>query len=437
MALLSHGLLPASFRGAPFAVTASEVVGGRRVALHQYPNREEPWAEDMGREARRFRFRGFIVDGDVVFAGGPIQLQRTLLLAALEKAGPGTLTHPTLGVLSVSVPRFAIGEDLGAGRSSSVDIEFVEAGKQQFPSLLSRSSGLFTAANLVRAGMAINAVRAIAVAAGAGGRRKDLSSTAALWSSRTLALAADATSAQRLAATLPGNFGRFAAGGNGGADQRRSASEATIRSLISAASIARTSVRAAVNGLAVAVAAADLRTAGAIPTAAQAIVDSLVDACADPTEVIRLLEQLLRYEPARPEPLTPIGRAFSVTMRQAAVAALATAAAAYQPGSNDEAAAMINRLASLVDTVATDAADAGDEQSFSALRAVRSAIVEDLRRRAAPLARLRLFAPDTPVPSIVLAQRYYRDPARAAQIERRAGPVHPLFMPGRFQALAA
>ena len=96
MALLADGLLPASFRGVPFAVQASDAGIGRRIALHQYPGRDDPWAEDIGRQARRWRFRGFIVDSDVVFAGGPIQLQRTLLIAAFEAKGSGLLTHPTL-----------------------------------------------------------------------------------------------------------------------------------------------------------------------------------------------------------------------------------------------------------------------------------------------------------------------------------------------------
>ena len=47
-------LRPASFRGVPFLVDESHVVIGRRVVLHEYPLRDKPYAEDLGKN-REYR----------------------------------------------------------------------------------------------------------------------------------------------------------------------------------------------------------------------------------------------------------------------------------------------------------------------------------------------------------------------------------------------
>lgn len=441
MALLSHGLLPASFRGAPFAVINSSYAGGRRVALHQYPGRDDPWAEDMGRSARRWRFRGFIVDGDVLFFGGPIQLQRALLIAALEAKGSGLLIHPTIGPVTVSVESFDVGEELTAGTTSSVEISFVEAGKQKFPSVLSLSSGLLSAADLTKVALAIDGIRLVALAASGGGRRQDMTTSAAIYSSKVAELGSDATALHQLTSQLPGNYGRFSAGGNAGIDGLRAtgySSSTTIADLVEIASSARSAITGNAYALAQATASSDLGYVGPVCDAIVALVQSLADACADPADAIRLLEQLLTFAPTRPETMTPIGAAIGGMVRRAAVGSLARSVGDYQPTSADDAAALILRLGDLIDDQATRAADAGDDASYKALRAARGAIVTDLRTRGAPLAQIRTFQSVRPLPALVLAQRWYRDPARADQLVTQAASTpSPLFMPTELRALAA
>ena len=60
--------------------------GGRRIALHEYPYRDDPWPVDTGRATRRITVTGFLLRDDVFD-------QRTALIAALEQKGPGTLVH--------------------------------------------------------------------------------------------------------------------------------------------------------------------------------------------------------------------------------------------------------------------------------------------------------------------------------------------------------
>jgi prophage DNA circulation protein len=48
----------ASFRGVVFHVETGARLSGRRTVVHEYPKRNDPYAEDMGRAARRFHFQG-------------------------------------------------------------------------------------------------------------------------------------------------------------------------------------------------------------------------------------------------------------------------------------------------------------------------------------------------------------------------------------------
>lgn len=85
----------ASFRGVPFWVDSDSVPVGRRTQLHEYPKRDQPLVEDMGRQTREYKFDGFIIGPDFIS-------QRDRLLVALDTPGPGELVHPWFGRLTVT-----------------------------------------------------------------------------------------------------------------------------------------------------------------------------------------------------------------------------------------------------------------------------------------------------------------------------------------------
>lgn len=122
----TDGLRPASFRGIPFFVEGSQYTGGRRVSFHEFPNREDPYAEDMGRVGRTFKIDGHLL-GDDVFE------QKEKLIEACEKFGPGELVHPYFGNRQVQVGAFSIDEDTKEGRILRFSIQFYEAGDNRFP----------------------------------------------------------------------------------------------------------------------------------------------------------------------------------------------------------------------------------------------------------------------------------------------------------------
>src|SRR5579871_3815536 len=95
-------LQPASFRGVPFGVLTDTDTFGRRLALHEYPMRDKPWAEDLGKRARRFQIAGFLITDSLVYGGGDVIAQRDAMAAAVEAAGAGALVHPTLGSVQVT-----------------------------------------------------------------------------------------------------------------------------------------------------------------------------------------------------------------------------------------------------------------------------------------------------------------------------------------------
>ena len=115
-------MMPASFRGVGFKVDMTGYVGGRRTVVHEFPKRDDPSTEDMGRRARRFPITGYIVGAD-------FDLQMAALIAALETNGPGTLVHPFHGQFQVMVePPFVVNERRDRGRMATIEVTFVEAG---------------------------------------------------------------------------------------------------------------------------------------------------------------------------------------------------------------------------------------------------------------------------------------------------------------------
>ncbi|SNT29030.1 Mu-like prophage DNA circulation protein [Noviherbaspirillum humi] len=120
-------LRPASFRGVPFSVDGATLNAGRRLARHEYPQRDIPYMEDMGRKAREYKVEALIVGADYM-AG------RDRLLAAIEEAGPGQLVHPYYGTLSVVVSGdVQLTETTREGGMVKVTMTFVEAGQQETP----------------------------------------------------------------------------------------------------------------------------------------------------------------------------------------------------------------------------------------------------------------------------------------------------------------
>lgn len=117
--------IQASFRGAQFKIEVGGKAGGRRNVTHEFPQRDTPYTEDMGRRARHYPITGYVI-------GSPKNpnylIARDALIAACEAYGPGTLVHPTLGSMQVNCDTYAVSETRERGGIATFEMAFVEAG---------------------------------------------------------------------------------------------------------------------------------------------------------------------------------------------------------------------------------------------------------------------------------------------------------------------
>jgi prophage DNA circulation protein len=96
-----------------------------------------------------------------------------------------------------------------------------------------------------------------------------------------------------------------------------------------------------------------------------------------------------------------------------------------------------NQVLALMDADILLAADAGEQDAYDALRALRAAVSQDLTTRGVTLPALVTVTTPQPEPSLALAWRLYQDTRREPGMVARADVIHPLFMPTEFEALSA
>lgn len=112
--LYTQRLAQASWRGVVFSVRSEDLpTGGRKTALHDFPNSDERFVEDLGEIPPRFTVTAFVHGLD--------WLERAQALEnALRTAGPGRLVLPTFGAWTV----WALPYSKTASQTAVGEIEF-------------------------------------------------------------------------------------------------------------------------------------------------------------------------------------------------------------------------------------------------------------------------------------------------------------------------
>ncbi len=374
--------LVGSFRGAEFVVPNSEASVGRRAVVHEYPLRDVPWVEDMGRKARKFTCDVFVDDS---IPGGYLAA-RDALIQALEKPGDGSLVHPWYGTMRVTLAEPAtVRESTNAGGRASFRLVFVEAGELRFPTAGADTQGKTDA----------GANAALAAAKMAFGASYNISGMPD-WSITELTDDLYNTMAQ-------------------------------IEKMI-------TGVTAAV--------AAEIRSPGNLSTAIIGAVQSLAHV-ATPTSSVSLYRQLFTAgddSPAAPattatrrQQATNSGAMHRLVQQTAVIEAARSSSQVDYQTSNDAlatTAVLEDALDTQMEAVDPVSGEPVDDQIYQALADLRVAVVQDLRTRGARLPILTDYEPLATLPSLVLAHRLYGDAGRAAEIIARNRIVHPGFVPG-------
>lgn len=380
-------LQPASFRGVKFCVESGDVEAGRRVQVHEYPQRDKPYIEDLGRSTRGFSVVGFVVGDDYM-------AQANKLLAELERPGAGELIHPWLGALQVTLReparvRFERGS-LGVAR---FDLQFVEAGELVFPSVqTSTQAASRVAADKVTAAAVktfaktfkvygvsdfVGSVAQSKVGALAGTLIGKLPSLPALGDARAFAKAAEGwrnsiNDPAKLASDIAGTL--------------------NVSSYISKAS----DLRAVANGLLVLLKSKELEQ----PLPPSVYTGSRQQAWANESALKGLTRQVVLAQ------------------------AVGMSSAAELPVYDDA----VSLRAAMVDAIDAESMH-GSGEVYRALTEARAAVWSDLTDRARNSARLKVVRPGQMVPALVLSHSLYGTADRADEIVARNRVRHPGFVP--------
>jgi hypothetical protein len=122
-------LRTAKFKGRPFYVDQQGRSSGRRVVVFEYPKRDIPFSEDMGRHAIRYQVTGYLIqapkdpvkndDANYYYHEmyRDYDLNRDALEAALMSPGPGTLQDPYNP--RMSLPGYSTGQTSGTPTNDS------------------------------------------------------------------------------------------------------------------------------------------------------------------------------------------------------------------------------------------------------------------------------------------------------------------------------
>lgn len=113
--------LDAVWKGVPFTAMDVSSEHGRRGAEGEFPFGENTAYQDMGRRIRRYSLRGRFEQNSHI-------ADSSALIAACESRGPGTLIHPTRGIIRVACKSCKVSDNpLEEQGVTYVDLEFVEA----------------------------------------------------------------------------------------------------------------------------------------------------------------------------------------------------------------------------------------------------------------------------------------------------------------------
>lgn len=384
-------LQTASFRDVEFFVDSHETALGRRVQVHEFPQRDKPFAEDLGRKARTITLTAYVI-------GPSYMAARDKLAAAIEQPGNGKLIHPYLGEMQCAVTDCRLSESTAEGGKAAFSISLVEAGANLFTTSSESTAATVTA----RADFTSDKVQSAFAA------RHNVQGKPAFVAQASGSIFRQALSGIQSAVGLVRGAADQVAELQRDIDTQRRDLTDLIYAPASAAQALVGNIKALVRGVAetpadaLSLARALYRFGAELPTVVPATTSRKAQA-ANQAELLRLV-------------------------RLTALAEGARAAARVEFDSYQAATAARDEL---VDgfSDAMEQVDISDEV-YDALRDLRSAVVRDIAARGADLARLVTWSPAATLPSLAIAQQLYADAEREPELVTRNRVRHPLFVAG-------
>jgi hypothetical protein len=146
--------MPASFDTFMFHCESGSRENGRRIVTHEFPKKDLPYSEDMGRRAIEFSVRGYIIqyphDTGVPLYQRDYTLARDALQARLETGLPGPLQLPLQDPVVVVCSRYRLVEEERLGGYCVFDMSFVELGVPPFNPTVSAYQNLLQNSQALR-----------------------------------------------------------------------------------------------------------------------------------------------------------------------------------------------------------------------------------------------------------------------------------------------
>lgn len=374
----TDSLRAASFRGVPFEVETEGLSGGRRVGVHETPGGDLAVTEDLGRRTRAISVEAYVIGDD---AAG----QSIALLEALEAEGPGTLVHPIYGEIRVNLTEYRQVDSWDNGNVILFSLSFVEAGELSFITL-DTGSALDDAIDAMDAATLAEVI-------------EQLDSDGYGLGVLDAAIAAidDVLSEIELIAATPMAVVE---------DVSDVVSEAQdLKDRVEALAAAPEEFAAAVRSLMIQI--------GNL-LGLRRLASGAGDAYVSPTPATTDSERI-----------ATVGYA----ARRAQCRYALTAACAYIRDAElsvyDDAIADRDAIAALIAAEEEEA----DAETADTLRALRTALIQDVTRRVAGLPRVTEYTPRGVVPVTLIAWELYGDAERTTEVVDRNDIIHPLFAP--------
>lgn len=406
----------ASFRGAQFFVESDQLETGRRLVVHEFPLRDAPYIEDLGRKAGRIQVTAYLV-------GDSADSEAQSLRSACERRGAGTLSLPLerfrahceecrrdfnkdrLGYVAFSLS-FARESSLGAGGfpASFLAERVLRAGldlRQAVSALFLARFATLGLPGFVRDGAA-DVVRDVATTLDVVARGLRLEESAAPHVFRKIqALYADAAELVDV-----------------GSRGDRYAERSYVQE-------------------------AEAKLSAAVVTSIADIVAGIREA-ADPDDIVTAYVPLIEYQAGTAESAITDSRrrelanaeALSLALRAEALGQYAGAIVSRRYTDRRQAIQARADVAERFDAELARLAGWESHALYVALDDLRGMTADHLSSSIATLAPIVAVGSETSMPSLWWAHRLYGDANRAGELAQRNRIKHPSFMPTEFEALA-
>lgn len=155
------GLRRAAFRGVEFHVRDRGHKTGRAIVNHEYPKRDENFAEDMGRDTRKWTVDAYVIGDDYMS-------RRDRLIDVCEREGAGSYVDHWGRSSTVRCEGCDLKETSEEGRMARFQLSFIAAGSMGPTASVAGIAAVLGAASGVLSSSVVSAARNLVVGQSAG-----------------------------------------------------------------------------------------------------------------------------------------------------------------------------------------------------------------------------------------------------------------------------